>query len=64
MAGTESKIERERQARFAADAKRKPVVTAAHVDALWNVMTPETRVHIAMLAAQRLRIQPPFAPKK
>jgi hypothetical protein len=63
MAGTESKIERERKQRLAADAKRKPVVTQSHVDALWAVMSPETRVHVTMLAAQRLRVQPPFAPK-
>jgi hypothetical protein len=60
MAGTEAKLERERLR----DAKRKPVVTQAHVDALWNVMSPESRAHVAMMAAQRLRIQPPFAPNK
>jgi hypothetical protein len=63
MSDSESKIERERIAAQRRGAK-KPVVTAAHVQALWNVMTPETRAHVAMLAAQRLRIQPPFAPKK
>jgi hypothetical protein len=50
--------------RLATDAKRKPVVTQAHVDALWAVMNPETRAHVAMLAAQRLRIRPPFEQKK
>jgi hypothetical protein len=51
MAGTEQKLERER----IRDAKRKPVVTQAHVDALWNVMTPETRAHVSMLASHKLR---------
>jgi hypothetical protein len=59
MSGTEAKADRERLR----DAKRKPVVTAAHVDALWAVMSPDTRAHVAMQAAQRLRIRPPFAPK-
>jgi HK97 family phage prohead protease len=46
-----------------ADAKRKPVVTAAHVEALWNVMSPETRAHVAMLATHRLLGRPATGPR-
>jgi hypothetical protein len=62
MAGTEQKIERERKQRLAAEAKR-PVVTQAHVDALWAVMTDEGKAHVAMMAAHKLRLRPATWPR-
>jgi hypothetical protein len=43
-------------------ARGKPDLATAVANA-FALLSPEGKVHVAMMAAQRLRIQPPFAPK-